>query len=140
MTGRYPTGGFASSPLEIVALAVALVGLLGVGLLWGAGVVIGSVLGATLPGSFGEGMAAVVRSFPDVGSAWSPPIPSPLVWSLAFGFVVGVAPLAWRLIRLGRLEEEGAWWARPADLRRAGLLLSDRSLPQSLPEEPADVE
>jgi hypothetical protein len=140
MTGRHPTGGIASSPLEIVAFAVALVGLVGVGVLWGAGVVLGSILGATLPGSVGEGMAALVRSFPDIGSAWSPPIPSPLVWSLALGFVVGLGPLAWRLIRMGRLEEEGAWWATPADLRRAGLLLSDRSLHHALPEEPADVD
>lgn len=140
MTGRYATGGFASSPLEVVAFVVALICLVGVGLLWGAGVVIGSIFGATLPGSFGEGMATLVRSFPDVGSAWSPPIPSPLVWSLAFGCVVGFAPLTWWLIRMGRPQEKGAWWATSADLRRAGLLLSDRPLPHALPEEPADVE
>jgi hypothetical protein len=139
MTGRPMTGSFGPSPLEIVATALVLIGIIGVGVLWGAGVVVGSILGSTLPGSVGEGIAAVVRSFPDIGGAWSPPIPSGLVWSLAAVFAAVFAPLTWR-IRVGRLREEGAQWATSADLRRAGLLVSDRELPHAIPEEPADAE
>ena len=54
---------------------------------------VGSILGATLPGSAGEGVAAMVGAFPDVGAAWEPAIPSVLVWAITFLVIALLAPL-----------------------------------------------
>ena len=139
MTGRPYGGGLARSPLEVAGVALALAVFLGAGVLWGVGVVVGSILGSTLPGTGEEGIAAMLRSFPDVGAAWEPAIPSRLVWVAAALLVAGFTPLGWRLVRAGRLADEGAQWATSMDLRRAGLLLSDRSLPHAEAEEPSDA-
>ena len=139
MTGRPYGGALARSPLEVAGVALAVVVFLGAGVLWGVGVVVGSILGSTLPGTGEEGIAAMLRSFPDVGAAWEPAIPSRLVWAAAALLVAGFTPLGWRLVRAGRLADEGAQWATSMDLRRAGLLLSDRSLPRAEAEEPSDV-
>lgn len=129
----------ARSPLEIVGIALAFVVMVGVGLLWGTGVVIGSISGSVLHGSGGEGLAFMLRSFPDVGRAWEPSIPSGLVWGVAVSLVALFAPLMWRLIRAGHLADEGAQWAATIDLRRAGLLVADRPLPNAEEEEPSDA-
>ena len=139
MTGRPYGGALARSPLEVAGVALALVVFLGAGVLWGVGVVVGSILGSTLPGTGEEGIAAMLRSFPDVGAAWEPAIPSRLVWAAAALLVAGFTPLGWRLVRAGRLADEGAQWATNMHLRRAGLLLSDRLLPHAEAEEPSDA-
>lgn len=139
MTGRPYGGALGRSPLEVAGVALALVVFLGAGVLWGVGVVVGSILGSTLPGTGEEGIAAMLRSFPDVGAAWEPAIPSRLVWAAAALLVAAFTPLGWRLVRAGRLADEGAQWATNMDLRRAGLLLSDRSLPHAEAEEPSDA-
>ena len=118
---------------------MALVGFVGAGVLWAAGVVVGSILGSALPGTGGEGIAAMLHSFPDVGAAWEPPIPSGMVWAAAVLLVTAFTPLVWKLVRAGRLADEGAQWATSVDLRRAGLLLADRSLPHAEAEEPSDA-
>lgn len=136
MTGR-PTG-VGRTPLEVVGVAATLAAVGGVGVLWATGVVVGSIAGSTLPGTGGEGIADMLASFPDVGRAWVPPIPSGLVWSVALVLVAAFAPLVWRLVRMGRLADEGAQWAVTMDLRRAGLLVSDRPVPNAEAEEPPD--
>ena len=138
MTGRSVGGAFGSSPLEVAAVAVTLGFTVGVGLLWGVGVVIGSILGATLPGASGEGVVAMLHSFPDVGSAWEPPIPSGLVWACTATLVAVFGPQLWRVARAGDLSDQGAEWATTMDLRRAGLLVPDQPLPQAQAEEPSD--
>jgi len=55
-----------TSPLEAVLLGLLLVALSGVGLLWAAGVLVGAILDAVLPGDVGAGVASVVQSFPKV--------------------------------------------------------------------------
>ena len=131
--------GAGRSPLEVVGMAATLVVLVGGGVLWGTGVVLGSILGATLPGTGGEGIAAMLGSFPDIGRAWMPAIPSGLIWGLALVLVAVFAPLVWKLARAGQLADEGAQWATAMDLRRAGLLVSDRRLlsaeAEALPDE-----
>ena len=139
MTGRPNGGALGRSPLEVAGIALALAAFVGAGVLWAAGVVVGSILGSTLPGTGEEGIAAVLRSFPGVGAAWEPAIPSPLVWAAAVLLIAAFTPLVWRLVRAGRLADEGAQWATSMDLRRAGLLLSDRSLPHAEAEEPSDA-
>jgi hypothetical protein len=114
-----------------------LVAAVGTGLLWGVGVVIGSIFGSTLAGAGGDGLAAVLRSFPDVGQAWRPAIPSGLVWGAAVGLLVMLAPLAWRLARSGELADEGSQWASRNHLRRAGLLVADDPLAHAEAEEVA---
>lgn len=131
--------GVARSPLEIVGIALVLVVMVGVGLLWGTGVVIGSISGSVLPGSRGEGLILMLRFFPDVGLAWEPSIPSGLVWGVAILLIAVFAPLVWRLIRAGHLADEGAKWAATIDLRRAGLLVADQPLPNAEEEEPSDA-
>jgi hypothetical protein len=138
VTGRPYGGALGRSPLEVAGLALALVVFVGAGVLWAAGVVVGSILGSALPGTGGEGIVAMLTSFPDVGAAWDPAIPSPLVWAAAVLVVAAFTPLVWKLVRAGRLADEGAQWATSVDLRRAGLLLSDRSLPHAEAEEPSD--
>jgi hypothetical protein len=130
--------GVSRTPLEVVGVAATLLGVVGLGVLWGTGVVIGSIAGSTLPGTGGEGIEAILRSFPDIGTAWVPPISSGLVWASALVLVAAFAPLVWRLARMGRLADEGAQWAASIDLRRAGLLVSDRPLPNAEAEESAD--
>ena len=134
MPGRPSAGHLAQSPLEIVALPLLLGGVAGVGLLWGTGVVVGSIIGSSLPGTPGESVFAVLGSFPDVGAAWEPAIPSPLIWAATFVMIALLAPFIWKLARVGRLHEEGAQWATSHDLRRAGLLIADRSLDHAVPE------
>jgi hypothetical protein len=123
----------------VVGVALALVVMVGVGLLWGAGVVIGSFVGSTLPGTGGDGVAAMLRSFPDVGQAWDPPIRTGLVWGAALLVVASFGPLVVRLVRAGRLADDGAQWATKMDLRRAGLLVPDRELAHAEEEEPSDA-
>ena len=137
-----PSGGhLAQSPLEIVAIPLVVGGITGVGLLWGTGVVIGSLLGSSLPGSPGESVFAMLGSFPDIGAAWEPDIPSLLVWAVALAVIALLAPLIWKLAQVGRLAEEGAQWATSHELRRAGLLIADRSVAHAMPEsrEAADA-
>ncbi len=140
MTGRPHGGALVRSPLETAGMAVALLCFVGLGLLWGTGVLVGSILGAMLPGTVEDGIATMVGSFPDVGRAWQPAIPSGLVWTVAAVTAAAFTPLAWRLTRAGRLAEEGAQWATNMELRRAGLLVSDRPLPHALPEEPSHAK
>lgn len=137
MSARPPTR-LGQSPLEIVAVPL-LIGALAVGgTLWGTGVIIGSIFGSSLSGSVGDGIAAMARSFPDIGSAWDPAIPSWSVWAVAVAVLALGAPLVWKLFRSSRLTDEGAQWATASDLNRAGLLVADMTLPNSLPETPAD--
>lgn len=113
---------------EAALVPVLLAAAITFGMLWTAGVLVGSFLGATLPGSVGVGFGSMVRAFPSVGDAWSPVIPSVAVWWAAIGLVAILLPLVWRLVRAMRLDERGANWASPAELRKAGLLLADRPL------------
>jgi hypothetical protein len=124
-----------SSPLETVGVAIAVAAMIGVGLLWGIGMLVASILGSTLPGG-GQGVAAIVQSFPDIGAAWVPAIPSGLIWATALVVWAVFAPLVWRVVRPGSLRDEGSQWATTADLRRAGLLMVDAPLPHAAPEEP----
>jgi hypothetical protein len=139
VTGRGLGGGPGQSPFEIVGFALVLTAVVGVGVLWSVGLVVGSILGATLPGSASEGVAAILRSFPDVGRAWEPPVSSGLVWAVAALAISGFGPLVWKLSQIGRLSEQGSQWATTADLRRAGLLVEDRPLPHAKAEEPTDA-
>lgn len=136
MPGRRPAGHLAQSPLEIVAIPLVILGVGGVGLLWGTGVVVGSILGSSLPGGPGESIFAMLGSFPDVGAAWEPAIPSFLIWAGSIVMIALIAPLIRKLVRMGRLRDEGAQWATSHDLRRAGLLMADRSLAHAVPERP----
>lgn len=133
MADRARLGG---SPLETVVFPVVVAAAVGLGVLSGAGVVVGSILGATLPGP--DGVSRLLAAFPDVGAAWRPPIPSGLVWAGAVAVVAALGPLGRRLFRAGSLHEQGVRWATGADLRRAGLLVPDTVPPHSVPEEPAD--
>ena len=139
MTGRPYGGAVGRSPLEVAGVASALVVFVGAGVLWAVGIVVGSILGSALPGTGGEGIVAMLHSFPDVGAAWEPAIPSPLVWAISALLVAAFTPLVWKLVRAGRLADEGAQWATSMDLRRAGLLLSDRALPHAEAEGPFDA-
>jgi hypothetical protein len=130
--------GLGRSPLEVVGTACLLIAAVGTGLLWGVGVLVGSILGSTLTGSGGDGLAAILRSFPDVGQAWRPAIPTGLVWGAAVGLLALLAPLGWRLFHSGDLGDEGSQWATRAHLRRAGLLVSDDPLAHAEAEEVAD--
>ena len=135
MVGR-PPAGHLQSPLEIVLIPVAIGVLAGVGLLWGTGVVIGSILGSSLPGSAGESVVKMLSAFPDIGVTWEPTIPSLLIWVVAATVVAALAPLVWKLVRIGRLKEEGAQWATSHDLRRAGLLVADPPMALAVAEAP----
>ena len=123
-----------TSPLEVVLLVLFLVAVIGIGLVWVAGVLVGAIYGAVLPGGFGDGVASLLDAFPAVGRAWQPQIPSVAVWvtATAIGGVFG--PLAWKVLRAGRLKDGGARWATVADLRRAGLLIRDHSQPHAVQE------
>jgi len=138
MPGRSPTGHLGPSPLEIVAIPLLIGGVGGIVLLWGTGVVVGSILGSTLPGPPGESAFAMLGSFPDIGAAWEPAIPSVLIWAGALIVTSLLFPLIRRIVRMGRLRDEGAKWATSHDLRRAGLLIADRSLTLAVPE-PTEV-
>ena len=141
MPSRPPTSHLGQSPLEIVAIPLLIVGVGGVGLLWGTGVVVGSILGSSLPGGPGESVFAMLGSFPDIGAAWEPTIPSVLIWVAALIVTGLLVPLIRRLVMMGKLRDEGAQWATAHDLRRAGLLIADRSLTHAVPEstEAADA-
>lgn len=130
--------GLGGSPLEVVGTACLLVGAVGTGLLWGVGIVVGSIYGSTLTGAGEDGLAAIVRSFPHVGEAWQPAIPSGLVWSAALGLLGMFMPLAWRLFDSSDVGEEGSQWATRTHLRRAGLLVTDHPLAHAEAEEVAD--
>lgn len=132
MTGR-------RSPLETAAMVVAGVLLAGGGLLWAVGIVVGSILGSTFPGTGSEGLVAMFHAFPDIGDAWFPPIPSPIVWAVALAVLAAFAPLLWRLIQAGNLADEGARWATNAELRSAGILIPDQTLPHAGEEETSDA-
>ena len=134
MTGRSPLGSPGRSPLEIVAFPLILGAMVGAGVLWGAGVVIGSLAGSILPGTVGEGVVAMVGSFPDIGAAWEPPIPSVFVWAAALSVAGLLAPLVWKVARSGALHNEGAQWATISNLRRARLLVTETTPPHSIPE------
>ncbi|GBE23213.1 hypothetical protein BMS3Bbin01_02597 [bacterium BMS3Bbin01] len=134
MTGRSPSNPLGRSPLEIVAIPLLLSALVGVGVLWGAGVVIGSLAGSTLPGTVGEGIVAMVGSFPDIGAAWEPPIPSIIIWATALSVAGLLAPLVWKMARSGTLHDQGAQWATISNLRRARLLVTETTPPHSIPE------
>ena len=136
MSGRPPTSHLGRSPLEIVAIPLLIGGVCGVGLLWGTGVVIGSILGSSLPGPLGESVFTMLGSFPDIGAAWQPAIPSVLIWAGALIVTSLSVPLIRKLMSIGRLRDEGAKWASAHDLRRAGLLIADRSLAHAVPEPP----
>ena len=138
MPGRPPTSHLGRSPLEIVAIPLLISGVGGVGLLWGTGVVIGSIVGSTLPGGPGESVFAMLGSFPDIGAAWEPAIPSVLIWAGALIVASLSVPLIRKLMSIGRLRDEGAKWATSHDLRRAGLIITDRPLAHAVPE-PAEV-
>lgn len=138
MHGKPSAGHLSRSPLEIVAIPLVVAGVAGVGLLWGTGVIVGSILGSRLPGAPGESVFAMLGSFPDIGAAWEPAIPSLLIWTVTIVVIMFLAPLIWKLARVGRLREEGAQWATLHDLRRAGLLITDRSLNHAVPE-PTEV-
>ena len=145
MSGRPTSSTLGQSPFEIVAFSLILGVLVGIGVLWAAGVVIGSIIGSSLPGSVGEGMMRMVGSFPDIGAAWDPTVPSVLIWVAATALVGLAAPLFWRLARSGRLRDEGAQWATFSDLHRAGLLVADGTPTHSVlepvsREEPDDEE
>ena len=136
MPGRPPTGHLGRSPLEIVAIPLLICGVGGIGLLWGTGVIVGSILGSSLPGPPGESIFTMLGSFPDIGTAWEPALPSVLIWAGAVIVTGLVAPLIRKLMSLGKLRDEGAQWATAHDLRRAGLLIADRSVPHAVPEPP----
>lgn len=138
MTPNGYRSGLGRSPLEVVGTACLLVAGIGTGLLWGVGVVVGSVLGSTLAGAGGDGLAAVLRSFPDIGKAWRPAIPSGLVWGAAVGLLAMFAPLVWRLFHSADLADEGSQWATRTHLRRAGLLVADHPLANAEAEGVAD--
>ena len=138
MPGRPPTSHLGRSPLEIVAIPLLISGVGGVGLLWGTGVVIGSIVGSTLPGGPGESVFTMLGSFPDIGTAWQPAIPSVLIWAGALIVASLSVPLIRKLMSIGRLRDEGAKWATSHDLRRAGLIITDRPLAHAVPE-PAEV-
>lgn len=129
-----------NSPFEAVLFGLFLVALIGVGLLWAAGVLVGAILGAVLPGDLVASVATLVEAFPQVGRAWQPPIPSVAVW-ISAALIGGVfGPLAWKLWRAGRLKDGGARWATVADLRRAGLLIRDQSQPHAAQEKPKPAD
>lgn len=132
MTDR-PVG---NSPLEVVLLGLFFVAISGLGFVWLAGVLVGAILGAILPGDFATGVASLVEAFPRVGRAWQPPISSMAVWVSAAGIGGGFIPLGSKMFRAGRLKDGGAHWATVRDLRRAGLLIRDRSQPHAVHEEP----
>ena len=139
MAGKRPgRGHLAQSPLEIVTIPLAAAAAARVGLLWGTGIVIGSILGSTLPGSPGEGIITMLGSFPDIGAVWEPPIPSPVIWAVTVVVAALAGPLIWKLARVGRLRDQGAQWATTGELRRAGLLVADRPLTHAVPE-PAEA-
>ena len=73
-------------------------------------------------------------AFPDIGAAWEPTIPSPLIWATAIVMITLLTPLIWKITQVGKLREEGAQWATTHDLRRAGLLIADRYLTHAVPE------
>ena len=107
MSARTPTQ-LGRSPLEMVAVPVLIVVLAVGGTVWASGVVIGSILGSTLSGSVGEGIVAMARSFPDIGSAWEPAIPSWAVWAVAVAALALICPLAWKLFHSSRLTDQRA--------------------------------
>lgn len=115
-----------------------LIAAVGTALLWGVGVVVGSILGSTLTGTGGDGLAAMLRSFPDIGRAWRPAIPSELVWGAAGVLLAVFAPVAWQFVKSTELSDEGSQWATRASLRRAGLLVADRPLAHAEAEEVPD--
>jgi len=94
--------------------------------LWGAGILIGSILGSALPGGFSDGIAAMLAEFPRVGAAWQPPISSGLIWFTTLRIAALFVPLAWKVFRYSPASSDGARWATLRDLQRAGLLVSDR--------------
>ena len=93
MHGRPTAGLLARSPLEIVAIPLVVGVVVGVGLLWGTGVVIGSILGSSLPGTPTDSVLAMLRSFPDIGAPWQLVIPSFLIWAAACVVIALLGPL-----------------------------------------------
>ena len=57
----------ASSPFETVFVVAAAIAAVLLAMLWGAGVLVGSILGATLPGTLTDGFAAVIGYRPETG-------------------------------------------------------------------------
>lgn len=137
MTDRQPGAGFRS-PLETLAIIGLGVAMSASVLLWACGVVLGSLMGATLAGSGIDGLAEVIRNLPEVGHAWEPPLPSWAIWSFAAVLVLTFGPLVWRLVRASRLADNGVEWASVAQLQHAGLLLVERPLTHSELEAPTD--
>jgi hypothetical protein len=80
----------------------------------------------------------MLGSFLKIGAAWEPAIPSVFVWVAALIVTGLLVLLTTRLVRMDRLRDELAKWATSDDLRRAGLLIADRSLTHASPE-PVEV-
>ena len=114
----------STGPLETFLLwtFLAVAGM--TGLVWGSGVLAGSILGSTLPAG-GDGVAAMIRTFPSVGTAWTPTIPSGLVWGGSVALAVALIPPGRAVAGLFRTTRRGAEWADTADLRQASLLVAD---------------
>ena len=134
----------SSGPLETFLLW-AFLALAGVtGLVWGSGVLVGSILGAGLPAGT-TGVAAVLRAFPDIGAAWTPTIPSALVWATSVAVAIALVPPSRAIARAFRKTQRGAEWADTTDLRRAGLLVADTPIahsrlePEDLVDDDQDV-
>lgn len=122
-----PPPATAVGPIEKL-LAVVLIGASSLaGLVWASGAVIGSILGASLPAGF-EGVVAIGHSWPTIGDAWSPAIPSWLIFAGAATALTAVVPGGWWLYRAIRNDDRGAHWADRHRLRRSGLLVADRPL------------
>lgn len=120
-------------PIEKL-LAAALIGVSSLaGLVWGSGVVIGSILGASLPAGF-DGLITIGRSWPTIGDAWSPSIPSWLVFGGAATALAALVPGGWWLYRAIRNNDRGAHWADHHRLSRSGLLVPDRPLANATEE------
>lgn len=122
-----PTPPAAVGTIEKLVV-LALVGASSVvGVVWGSGVVIGSIVGASLPAGF-DGVVAMGRNWPTIGGAWSPAIPSWLVFAGAAAALTALLPGGWWLYRAIRQDGQGAHWADHRGLRRSGLLVADRPL------------
>jgi hypothetical protein len=132
-----PTPPTTVGPVEKL-LAATLIGASSLaGLVWGSGVVIGSILGASLPASV-DGVVAMGRSWPAIGDAWTPAIPSWLVFAGAAAAFTALVPGGWWLYRAIRNDDRGAHWADHHRLRRSGLLVADRPLGNATEEHRED--
>lgn len=126
-------------PLEIAVAWVAGTAIGVIGVVWGSGLLIGSILGSTLPAGT-AGIQAILQHFPRLGDAWAPTIPTAAVIGASVAVAALFAPLLYRLMKRLRLNERGASWATTSDLRRSRLLIADRPIPSSVIESGVDHE